>query len=304
MTNALTKDASADLRVLHWNMAAPLSWDQKDTNWAETWPFSADATGRKMRAEQQADMVLIYNPDIFTTNEIYHYHAGGVQIDTFKKEILEYYTEVDSQYDTRDDDMPLTVPTKPDGENPQKMFIRKGMFNVKDSGWRYLSDGTTYHGIHWAILETVSDGTQFIVSGAHYSSATKEVTYASEHQSAIRFAQQCSGSSTTLPTILTGDMFTWANNGGGSSGAGYYYHVDKGFKDAQVNAAFNCNDEKGTKHGTFHDPMNDTNKGRASEDFVWYNNKLTASKFGVITIPQSTNTSDHWPVFADLSFVN
>ena len=306
MTDALEKKDSVDMRVLHWNMAAPLSWDQSETAWGKNWPFPTNETGRRMRGEMQADVVLIYNPDIITTNEIYDYHAGGVQFRAFKNEVSEYFTEINnSQYDTRDDDMPLNVPTAPgtaNAENPEKIFIRKGKFSVIDSGWRYLSDGTTFHGIHWAILET--EGKQFIISGAHYSSATTEVTYASEHQSAIRFAQKVSGSSTALPVILTGDMFTYINHSNGRNGAGYYYHENNGYKDAQTQAAFNCNEDKGTKHGTFHDPMNDTNKGRASEDFVWYKNGLVASKIGVLTTPESTNTSDHWPVFADLSFVN
>ena len=304
MTDALVKSDSADIRVLHWNLAAPLSWDQSKANWGGRWPFPADATGRRMRAEQQADTVLIYNPDIITTNEIYEYHAGGVQIATFKKEISDYFVEVDSTYDSRDEDKPLAVPeTASDGaENPEKIFIRKGMFTVKDSGWRYLSDGTTFHGIHWAILETL-DGKQFIVSGAHYGDGRSEVTYGSEHLSAINFAQKCSGSSTPLPVILTGDMFTWVNHSKhGATGAVYRYHESKGYNDAQVKAAFNCNDVLGTMHGTYHDPMNDTNKARASEDFVWYKNGLDALKFGVITLPESTNTSDHWPVFADLTF--
>lgn len=306
MTGALNQSADTDLRVLHWNMAAPLSWDQADTKWSANWPFAANATGRQQRAEQQADMVLIYNPDIFTTNEVYNYHAGGVQYQTLFKELSEYFTIVDSSYDTRDDDMPDGVPSapeKPTSENPEKIFIRKGKFNVVDSGWRYLSDGTNFHGIHWAALETVSDGTRFIASVGHYGDARREVTYGSEHLSAISFAQRASGFG-VCPIILTGDMFTYVNHSNGSKGATYYYLQQKGYSDSQTTATVNCNDDRGTLHGTFHDPMNDSNKKRASEDFVWYNNKLSALKFGVITVPESTNTSDHWPVFADLKFVD
>lgn len=97
-------------------------------------------------------------------------------------------------------------------------------------------------------------------------------------------------------------MYTWVNHSGGRYGAGYKYLDSNGYDDSQVSATVNCNDVNGTLHGSFHDPMNDTNKSRASEDFVWYNNKLKSLKFGVITVPESTNTSDHWPVFADLKF--
>lgn len=307
MTGALEKADSIDARVLHWNMAAPLSWDQSETAWGANWPFTADTLGRRQRAEQQADVVLIYNPDIVTTNEVYNYHAGGVQYQTFAKELSEYFTVVDSKYDTRDDDIPYNVPSEPESsgaENPEKIFIRKDKFTVVDSGWRYLSDGTTFHGIHWAILKTVPDGKQFIASVAHYGDARKEVTYGSEHLSAISFAQKCSGSNTVLPVILTGDMYTYINHSASSCGATYYFLEEKGYNDSQLKTAYNCNDEKGNKHGTFHDPMNDSSKGRASEDFVWYNNKFTSAKFGVITVPESTNTSDHWPVFSDLKFEN
>ena len=102
----------------------------------------------------------------------------------------------------------------------------------------------------------------------------------------------------TEDVILLGDMFTWANRSGGK--AGYNYLAGKGYKDSQVTAVLNCNGN--TKHGTFHDPMNASNTSRASEDFVWYTSELKALKFGVITTPEATNTSDHWPVFADLSF--
>ena len=97
-------------------------------------------------------------------------------------------------------------------------------------------------------------------------------------------------------------MYTYVNHSANSAGATYYYLEGKGYNDSQTQTAFNCNDDNGVKHGTFHDPMNDSGKGRASEDFVWYNTKLVSSKFGVIVIPESTNTSDHWPVFSDLSF--
>ena len=306
MTDALEKADSVDARVLHWNMAAPLSWNQSEEKWGANWPFDATATGRKMRAEQQADVVLIYNPDIVTTNEIYANHASGTQYNTFVKELSEHFTLIESNYDTRDDDMPKNVPTQAENNtaygNPEQILIRKGKFTVVDSGWRYLSDGTTFHGIHWAVLET-TEGQKFITSVAHYGDARREVTFGSEHLSAVRFAQQCSGSSTLLPVILTGDMFTYVNHSASSAGATYYYLEGYGYSDSQVSTQFNCNDDaKGNKHGTFHDPMNDSSKGRASEDFVWYNNKLVSNKFGVIVIPESTNTSDHWPVFSDLSF--
>ena len=85
-----------------------------------------------------------------------------------------------------------------------------------------------------------------------------------------------------------------------AAGAGYRYLDSHGYDDSQVSAVINCNTVNGKLHGTFRDPMNDTNKKRASEDFVWYNDKLKSLKFGVIATPEATLTSDHWPVFADL----
>ena len=51
MNGALEVDPNADLRVFHWNMAAPLSWDQSGEAWGSKWPFEANETGRRQRGE-------------------------------------------------------------------------------------------------------------------------------------------------------------------------------------------------------------------------------------------------------------
>jgi len=308
LNKALAKNSDVSVRVFHWNMAAPIFWSCADQN--QTMKYADNETGHKKRAEEMADVILIYNPDVFTTNEMYKAHTNGWLYNTVKKELSEYFLMVNSP--AYDKSVTSGVPNATVGAeypHPEQIFFRRDKFTLVNSGWRFLSEKTTnsetgaeiypvtYHGITWAILKDTKTGKQFILSVGHYGKSTTSNTYAKEHQAAVAYAQSQSGSSSTLPVILTGDMYTWSSNG---SSSGYSYHKNNGYSDAQKSASLNCNGNTG--HGTFHDVNVSSNKSRASEDFVWYNNKLSATKFGVIVLPQTTNTSDHWPVFADLKF--
>lgn len=288
--NMLPRATGTELRVFHWNMMAPYASQENAvyTNWQQ-------------RIEIMVDTILAYNPDIITTNEMYAKNYSDKQYQLLKKELSHLFNVIDnSPYDKgkpyADSDVVegLTV--------NEQIFIRKNI-SVITSGWRYLSEKDangapiTYHGIHWAVLE--KNNKQFILSVAHYGDARTNATFAIDHLNAIKDAQAASGSSTTLPTILTGDMYTFINHSGGAYGSGYYHLQSNGYKDSQVTAQINANNN--TLHGTFHD-IGVKETERASEDFVWYNDGFEALKFKVLVDDEITNSSDHYPVCADLKF--
>ena len=289
--NMLNKAMGTNLRVLHWNMAAPYHSNENAvyTNWAQ-------------RIEIMADTILAYNPDIFTTNEMYPLNYSDRQYQLLKKELSRYYYVIDtSPYDKN---KPVDGFDALEGLSiNEQIFIRKGRgIEVEVSGWRYFSNrdgagGGSYQGLHWAVLK--QGERKFIVSVAHYGDSRTSTMYADEHYNAIRDAQAASGSDATLPAIITGDMYTWINHSGGAYGSGYYKWQDNGFFDAQTTAAMNANGNK--LHGTFHD-IGVKETERASEDFVWYNSGLEALKFKVLVDTEITNASDHYPVCADLKF--
>ena len=184
----------------------------------------------------------------------------------------------------------------------EQIFVRKNI-DLVTSGWRYLPEKDasgapiTYHGIHWAVLK--KGDKNFILSVAHYGDSRTSSTHAEAHMSALRDAQAASGSSLALPIIVTGDMYTFVNHSDGAYGSGYYYWQSNGFSDAQVTAKMNANNNK--LHGTFHD-IGIAETERASEDFIWYNDGFEALKFKVLVDTEITNSSDHYPVCADLKF--
>ena len=75
--------------------------------------------------------------------------------------------------------------------------------------------------------------------------------------------------------------------------------VANGYIDSQRTANVNAN--QNISHGTFHD-IGVRQTTRISEDFVWHNDQITALCFKVLTSQEIDDTSDHYPVMADLKF--
>ena len=294
-TTMIDRAEGTDLRVLHYNMAAPLIYSDEDVYGNDT-----------ERGEAIADMILAYYPDIITTDEVYNNKKAQHHINLYKAvmgELYEYYYLLDdSPYETN---KPVEGVTGDEFGINENILHKKSLgLEVVTSGWRYGSvknDSGTYYlylGFHTAVFKD-ADGKKFIVSAGHYGESGTNSTWAAEHQDAIADAQAASGSSETLPTIITGDMFTTKGR------VGYNYHVSKGFFDAQQSAAVNCNvsvrGDVMRNHTTFHTVgMRQTD--RAAEDFVWYNASFSALQFKVIASELTDKTSDHYPVCADLKF--
>ena len=283
-----------DLRVFHWNMAAPYL----DPN-VTTPPVVY--TDNVTRGEDIADMILWFLPDIITTNEFYASHNGNtVFFDAVMNELSEYYVCLESPYDK---DKPEAGADAIKGKTINSNIIyRKDIgLEVVSSAWRYSTQKTNksasnpmgyiyYHGSHTAVFSY--KGQKFILSTAHYADSRSSNQWAREQLAAVADA-----SDSALPVILTGDMYTSFNSS--SSNSGYNYLAASGYKDAQRYALVNAN--KNTSYGTFH-KIGERQSNRISEDFVWYTEEIQALCFKVLSNKISDDASDHYPVMADLKF--
>lgn len=282
-----------DLRVFHWNMAAPYL----DPN-VTTPPVVY--TDNVTRGEDIADMILWFMPDIITTNEFYASHNGNtVFFDAVMNELSEYYICLDSPYDK---DKPEAGADAIKGKTINSNIIyRKDIgLEVVSSAWRYSTQKTStsasnpmgyiyYHGSHTAVFSY--KGQQFILSTAHYADSRSSNQWAREQLAAVADA-----SDSSLPVILTGDMYTSFSSS--SSNSGYNYLASNGYKDAQRYALVNAN--KSTSYGTFH-KIGERQTNRISEDFVWCKGDISALCFKVLANKISDDASDHYPVMADIS---
>lgn len=295
--NLIERADGTDLRVLHWNMAAPYL----DPNVTEP---PVVYTDNATRGEDIADMILQFLPDIITTNEFYASHNGNtVLFDAVMGALSEYYVCLDSPYDK---DKPEAGADAIKGKTINSNIIyRKDIgLEVVSSSWRYSTQKTStsennpmgyvyYHGSHTAVFSY--KGRQFIISTAHYADSRSSNQWAREQLAAIADAQ--SAYSSPLPVILTGDLYTGRTQS--SPDSAYKYLVASGYTDSQQSAPVNGN--KNTSHGTFH-KIGERQTNRISEDFVWYKGGLEALAFKVVANKISDDASDHYPVMADLKF--
>ncbi|MBR6681163.1 MAG: hypothetical protein IKL59_07885 [Clostridia bacterium] len=292
----VNRAAGTDLRVFHWNMAAP-------------YLNSANIvyTDHVTRGEVMADIILQLYPDIITTNELYKSHNGNFTFfNTIMGELGEYYTCLESPYDVgKPKEGTDQLHERTINEN---IIYRNDIgLSVVTSAWRYSTEKTDatpanpegwvyYHGSHTAVFR-MADGQMFILSVGHYADSRSSTQWAQEHLAAVADAQWASGSATPLPVILTGDMYTGYTSS--SANSGYKYLVAQGYIDSQRTATVNAN--QNISHGTFHD-IGVRQTTRISEDFVWHTDDITALCFKVLTSQDIDDTSDHYPVMADLKF--
>ena len=302
----MTRAENTDIRVMHWNMAAPYLMDE-----------GAVYTDNKTRGEIMADSILQLYPDVLTTNEFYKSHNGDSTLyDAVMGELGEYYNILESEYET---DKPTEGAEKVAGKtiNSNILYKKSAGMTALSSGWRYSSEKTDateenpdgwvyYHGYHTALFKTYY-GDRFIVSVAHNADSRTDSIWAEEHLAAVADMQAANENTDNVPIILTGDMYTFVNHSADASGAGYNYILSQGYSDAQTSALVNANAAEGCigldnkKHGTFH-AIGLREIQRASEDFIWTKNGFEALKFKVLTFKEVQDTSDHYPVVADIKF--
>ena len=293
--SVMQRAEGTDLRVLHWNMAAPYL-DPAVT------PPPVVYDSNKTRGEIMADLLLQILPDIITTNEFYESHNGN---STFFRAVMgqleEYYICLDSPYHK---DQPTAGADAIAGKtiNSNILIRRDAGIEVIASTWRYSTEKTTvtaanpfgfvyYHGSHTALLE--KDGQRFVLSTAHYADGREDNQWAAEQLAAIGDAT----AGADIPVILTGDLYTSYSSPSGNSA--YRYLIANGYLDAQRRALYNANGD--IDHGTFH-KIGERQTNRISEDFVFYTASLRALCFKVLASKITDDTSDHYPVMADLAF--
>ena len=292
----LERAEGTDLRVFHWNFAAPYL----DPNVTKP---PVVYTDNVTRGEDMADMILQFLPDIITTNEFYASHNGNTTFfDAVMSQLGEYYVCLDSPYD-KDKPEAGADAIKGKTENSNIIYRKDIGLEVISSAWRYSTQKTNtsennpmgyiyYHGSHTAVFSY--KGNKFILSVAHYADSRSSNVWAREQLSAIADAQ--AAYSSPLPVILTGDLYTSYNQS--SPDSGYKFIAAAGYKDAQRAATVNANRNDG--HGTFHN-IGERQTNRISEDFIWYTDGFKALCFKVLANKISDDASDHYPVMADIS---
>jgi len=288
-TDMLDRAENTDIRVFNYNVFGP-TYD-----FVNLTMFTDDYE----RGMAIADVVLAYYPDVFTTNELFPGHA---EYEGINSQLLEYYDLVDSTEEDYDYGFPndSVSPETMAGYCgvPEQIYIKKSCnFKIIDNGWRYWSKyidaPDSWHGVHWAVLETEA-GQKFIVTAGHYGDGTKDETFAREHQLAIDMAQERSGSTEILPTIAAGDFFSAPNQ------SSYNYHiVTKGFTNPQLIKDINRNFT--IYQATCHKFGKSADSG-TQYDFIFHNGGFTPLKFKVLKSKLLNYTSDHYPEVVDLKF--
>ena len=290
-TDMLNRAEGTDVRVFNYN------------TYGTVYDYTQYAlfSGEQERGEVIGDIMVAYYPDIITTNEFY---VGKALYNAAMTQLSDYYYLLDtSEYDVG---YPYQSITGNVGRgNPEQILIRKDSnLTVIDSGWRYFSetDGSVvdFHGVHWAVFQTEA-GDKFIITVGHYGDSNTYNGYAREHYAAVEMAQQMSGSSEILPTVIAGDLFS--NQG---SGAAYKFLVNTcGFKDPQRIKEINRNiTERGDvniNQATSHSFGQGRGDGTRI-DFILHNEQFTPLKFKVLKSTELNYTSDHYPEVVDLKF--
>ena len=284
----IDKASDSDIRVWVWNMEAPYihDWHAKGAVYFDD----------KIRAEVMADVLASFFPDIIGTNEFYnsqmYISTYQNQYSTVLRELSDYYVILDkAPYEIGKPDAD-TLPNVQYGMPENILYKKTSRLSFISSQWRYPPYHAICHGYHQALFEL--DGKiRFIYSIGHYASSHQDNTSALAHQAAINDAQALTGSAEPLPVIFSGDFFMYYSD------VGHRVHTDAGYFDAQKSAEINANNDVNAE--SYHH-VGSRHKKHGCCDFIFHCNKLQAKKFAIMYSVNTDNTSDHYPVCADLKF--
>ncbi len=188
-----------------------------------------------------------------------------------------------------------------DGDNQGEyasIFYLKDKYNAIDSGTFWLSDtpdvpsigwgADCYRICTWVILENKITGERYVHMNAHFDFANDDVRYNSANlilEKAKAFGD--------IPVVFTADMNF-------SDTSEYYLHMkaDGYFINAKDDA------EDTMDYLTYHD-RNPKEHEDSKIDYILINNKFDAEVFRVVTVGHKGKyVSDHFPLYADIKFVN
>ena len=278
-SNTLGRQENTDLRVMTNNVL-------RDTNLSEN---ELMKYSNAQRAELLADTYLCYMPDVILLQEMME---GKTMTITLRKLLAEYYDFADADYlglfpdpETPDDNLKNRKYATP-------VAYRKGAgIQVLESGFTYLSDMVSYHGVSWTVMET-QDGNRFLAASVHLSENKTAAgawmdTYMRDVMKAINVARAKYGD---LPVLMGGDFF-WSNV------EPYKYTVGQGFADTSKSALKKFSDGLGTFH-----TLGKGEQDRVHEDLLFVNDWFEALAHKVIIDLYTVNGSDHYPVMVDLRF--
>lgn len=271
-----------DLRVMHSNVLISTRSDN-DNGYSD-----------QQRAELLVDTYLVYMPDVITFNEM----IPGRNINAIIRSLLsEYYTFTEAEYlnlfpDPSSDQMDDNLKNRR-YSTPIAYSKTAGLTEI-DSGFSYLSDMISYHGVAWTVFEN-EDGNRFLVASAHFSE-NRDIddnwitTFAEDTITIINQAREEYGD---LPVIANGDWFFWQNT------APYRYIIESGFLDASEEAVNRYSDGIGTYH-----TIGVGSTDRVEEDMSFFNPTwLQALAHKNLVDFYTVNGSDHYPVLADYALI-
>lgn len=188
-----------------------------------------------------------------------------------------------------------------DGDNQGEyaaIFYLEDKYNVIDSGTFWLSDtpdevskgwgADCYRICTWVILENKITGQQYVHMNAHFDFANDEVRYNSADlilEKAKEFGD--------IPVVFTADMNF-------SETSEYYQHMEN--DGYFINAKYDAEDTM--DYLTYHD-RNPKEHENSKIDYILINGKFDAKVFRVVTEGIGGKyVSDHFPIYADIKFVN
>ena len=257
----------------------------------------------QQRAELLVDTYLVYYPDVIALNEMFRrsYHQLTPVVERL---LSRYYTIVEAEYlGIFPDPEEITSSNQliPERKYAVPVAYRKDAgLTLLDSGFTYLSNmKEDYHGVSWAVFQTV-EGNRFLAASVHLcenvvidanGNKVHSSVWVEDVLKAVKVAQDRYGN---LPVALGGDWYF----GQSYYATAYNYMIAQGYADVSENAIVPYSVGVGTCHDLGVEQTN-----RSEIDLIFTNPEWFRTLAHKIIVDDcTTNSSDHYPIFADLQF--
>ena len=167
---------------------------------------------------------------------------------------------------------------------------------VLDAGFNYLSDMVDYHGASWAVFET-TEGNRFLTVAAHLSKNVDENGNESAQwvENVLEIVELAKVKYGQLPIVMGGDWFFAQGN---YYSTAYNAVITNGYEDVSETAAQKHSAGKGTAHDIGAGTQNGVEIDILFITPEWFN----ALSHKIVIDFYTVNSSDHYPVVADLQF--